>query len=360
MHIIRLPMVAVTAGLLILGACSTDQTTSPPADDLKRQVAALGLDPIGMEDHGDYVIVEGDIRIEKSALFQKREAPEQDGKSPRRPVFQYYTTALVSETSVAQIKVNLSSIEGASDWAQAVRNAIADYNAAGSRIHMSEGTPADITYSSISSFGDPNTIAQASWPSGGKPGATITIARNWDGLTAGQKELTMVHELGHTIGLRHDNAQQLEGDAGIGAHLVPGTNPQDANSVMQAFLNGRSWSGFSQYDLIALRWLYNPITITFSVPTVVGSGTTCRFEATPSGGTAPYTVEWNSVDSQASQFYPKSGTGTPFYTHNYGQSQSYYYAYVTVTDAAGLSRAGSVGGQVASYGGTFDSSHCNY
>src|ERR1700741_1378442 len=201
MTVSRLPGLAITAAIAAIIGCNSERTTEPLTNDLKKEVIALGFRTAGMEDHGDYLVVEGDIRLDKAAL-SRRAQPQPSasgGRYPSRPAFQYSTTALVSDANVAQIKLDLSGISGVSDWAQAVRNAIADYNAAGSEVHMSEGTPADITYSSIAQFGDPDVIAQASWPSGGKPGPTITLAQNWNDLSLAQKEFVMVHELGHTL-----------------------------------------------------------------------------------------------------------------------------------------------------------------
>ena len=353
----RFPMFAVLTGLLTLSACNPDQSTSPAGDELKRQVASLGLSPFGIEDHGDYVIVEGDIRIDKKALLQSAtlDTPTPNGKNPQHPVFQYYTNALVSETNAAQIRVNLSAIEGAADWAQSVRNAIADYNAAGSGVLISEGTPADVTYSAISSFQDPNTIAVASWPSGGKPGSTIQLARNWDGLTLGEKELTMVHELGHTIGLRHDNALVLEGHAGIGANLVQGTPTEDPNSVMLRALNGRTWSGFSQYDVIALKRLYNPIRPTMIGPTMIASSRLCTWTVNTTGGVPPYTYSW--YVNGPGQFSPNSGTQQAFQSYVSSVSGTYYIT-VNVTDATGWSNGRAMPATHTGFGGSYDHTYC--
>ena len=94
-----------------------------------------------MEDHGDYVVVEGDIRLEKAALVSSTPSSPAYGKGvPNHPTYQYYTNTIVSANYVTNIVVNLNNIAGVSDWANAARNAMADYITSGSTVHMSEGS----------------------------------------------------------------------------------------------------------------------------------------------------------------------------------------------------------------------------
>src|SRR5205085_5942152 len=127
--------------------------------------------------------------------------------------------------------VDLSAIEGVSDGAQAAGSAIADYNATGTRIQIMEASPGDIAFVHISQFGDPNVIAQGSFPAWantpGKPGSTITVSDNHNSFSVGQKEKVVAHEFGHNIGLRHDNAIALEGTGDVGAELITGTPSSD-------------------------------------------------------------------------------------------------------------------------------------
>lgn len=165
----RFSLVAVTIGLT---ACNADNATRPRNDELFAAVRALGFDATTIRDRGSFVIVEGDIRIEKNDLVR-------DGRrvAPATPLRQYHTTALVSSSQVRQIKVSLANVTGISNWADAIRTAMAAYNATASEVYLVEGTPADITFSSVSSA---EWIALASWPSGGEPGPTITINTSYN------------------------------------------------------------------------------------------------------------------------------------------------------------------------------------
>ena len=135
----------ISLTLLFTVASCTDSSSKSATSSLDQRVRSLGFDPNGMEDHGAYVVVEGDIRLDKESLLLAP-ALEENARltAPSQPSFQYNTTHIVSGTNVGQITVDLSAIEGVSDWAQAARNAIADYNATGTRIQMMEASPGDI------------------------------------------------------------------------------------------------------------------------------------------------------------------------------------------------------------------------
>lgn len=317
------------ASVLTTAACGTDPSTSPPVDDLTSRVKALGFSVSGMQDYGTYILVEGDIRLEKEILLQGLDVPAERAPSPRMRapqtgVRQYSTTTTVSQTYVKQITIDLTNVNAISNWASAVRTAIAAYNASGSVVYMSEASPGDITFYTVSSAG---YIAQASWPyqgsPSGKPGPTITVNTGYNGLALNQKQLTMAHELGHTIGLRHDNALATEGAGTAGANLVSGTPQSDASSIMVAVLGSRTWVGFSNYDLVALRTLYPappPFTVSISGPQQVTLYQSAQYFATPANGTAPFTYEWRSrqcTDSQGFNCWPWQNwfsTGVQNYT----------------------------------------------
>jgi hypothetical protein len=357
-HLRRLLLVAVSGTLL---GCAADPVTAPLAsNDLVRRVQALGFSAEGMREYPDYVVVEGDVRFEKADLLS---APaDGSGKNaPARPSYQYNTNQIVSGTYVRQIKVNLSNISGVSDWATAARNAMADYNASGSAVYMSEGSPADITFSSVASLGG-GTIAQASFPyqgsPTGKPGPTITVGQDFNYFAVAQKEKVLVHEFGHTLGLRHDNAAATEGSAGIGANLIYGTPTSDPSSVMVTPYDGSAWSGFDNYDILALKHLYNPISITITGPTLVAAGRTCRWTTNASGGVPPYSYTWYVQEPAYSYFYPNYA-----YTQTFQSTAGYEFAgsfalTITVTDATGFNNTIAAYVTDTGYNGNYDHTYC--
>lgn len=77
------------------------------------------------------------------------------------------------------------------------------------------------------------------------------------------KIYNMVHELGHCIGFRHTNWEDegyynQNGDY-IGGNYIPNITQPDPNSVMNKETALYSWNGFSQYDIIAVNYLYPPL-----------------------------------------------------------------------------------------------------
>ncbi|MCD9015613.1 carbohydrate-binding protein [Fulvivirgaceae bacterium QH1ED-6-2] len=65
-------------------------------------------------------------------------------------------------------------------------------------------------------------------------------------MAANQKLFAMAHEMGHNIGFWHTD--QTTGT------IVPGTPATDPNSVMNSFV--LPWNGFTNYDLVAVRYMY--------------------------------------------------------------------------------------------------------
>lgn len=248
--------------LLVLGACDAPTVTSPadsPAKDeeLSRLVEAMGFRGDMVQDFGDYVVVEGDIRISKSQL---RDPSPVQAVDPLAPRFQYRTTFIVGSPKVSQITVNLSGLSAEPAWQTAARDAMTHWNSiSDSYVRMVEVTSGgDISVGTNCSLGF-NVVAQASWPSGGNPGPTIHVNPCFGySIGSAQRLHNMVHEFGHTLGFRHTNWQSRgEGTGTEGAVHIAGTpTGNDSGSVMNGGTALNSWAGFSAYDLIATRRLY--------------------------------------------------------------------------------------------------------
>jgi hypothetical protein len=257
----RLAGTLVLSGVALLAAC-TDRATTPVAppsgtdQDMTERIVTMGFRRDMIVDEGDHFRVEGDVIIEKRNLTGPR--LDQARTPVRGPAYQWHTTNLVSQANMARgLRVNLSGISGNSAWTNAVRSALNNYSTPqGNKIHISEGTPADITFS----FGTlpAGVIAQASFPASGLPGTTVTISTAYaSSLSSSQKRWAMVHEIGHTIGYRHSNWQANgESSTPFGAIQVPGTPSSDLGSVMQAVLPSGSWSGFNSYDVLTNQYAY--------------------------------------------------------------------------------------------------------
>ena len=286
MSVQKRSLLAFGVATALLGAACSDLT--PTADraeskeDLAAAVEALGFRGDMIEDHGSFLLVEGDIYLPKSQLRAARPSSSGD---PLQPRFQYTTNNLVGSPKVQQIVVDVSGLSSQTGWQSAARDAIAYWSGiSGSYVKMVEGSPADITVSTTcTSY---NVAAYASFPSGGNPGSTIYVNTCFGySTTNAQKVHNMVHEFGHTIGFRHSNYAQLGESAGTeGANHVYGT-PTSGNasgSVMNGGTALNSWAGFTTSDVNATKWRYslpaptvsasNPTgTVWLSWPAVIGA-----------------------------------------------------------------------------------------
>jgi len=330
--IARTVTVGTSCCALILASCVKDQTgpTSPYA----AQVAALGFRSDMIRDMGDYLLVEGDIQIEKSALTQSPDA--------FRPQFQWTTDLLVGSSQVQNILVNLSGLASQPDWQNAARSALAEWNRVNcSSVHLAEGTPADITFSTVDDP-DQTLAARASFPldappGSGKPGPTIVVNTNYTGTpnNSSTKFRNMVHEIGHTIAFRHTNWQARGEDLlPYGANQVPGTPATDAASVMNGGTATTAWTGFSSYDTVAARARYSggPCVWPIQGPPRIIAGQICHYSEAPTGGTPPYanTWSWGVMSGSVAIFQQNDGVGVVGQSSN-GKA----WLRVDVSDATG-------------------------
>jgi len=250
----RAAVLVVSCGAVLAG-CGVDP-------ELENQEIISNLTEAGFA-ADDIRVHEGDVYVGNDAHVSLEASREmlQPGEGSKE---QYATTNLVG-TSVTKICVNPTSTFNAyARLSQGLDAAIANYNALGLRIWFARGPTtgctANITATTMSGAG-----GSAGFPSGGLPYGTINIGTGLNSYSAGVTKHVITHELGHTIGMRHSDYYNRaiscgsggnEGTAGVGAILIPGTPTHDPNSVFNSCFSSTATGTFSQYDVIALNYLY--------------------------------------------------------------------------------------------------------
>jgi hypothetical protein len=312
-HHVRSFLAVGCATLLAVGCADNPAGEQPETQEsLVEAVRAMGFRTDMIQDHGKFLLVEGDIYLSKEQLRAYRPARAEGARKPR---YQYTTTNLVSSTKINQIKVDLSGLNSQTGWQSAARDAIAYWSGiTDANVNIVEGTPADITVSTTCTWS--NVAAFASFPSGGNPGSTIYVNTCFGySTTNAQKVHNMVHEFGHTIGFRHSNYTQLGESAGTeGANHIFGT-PTSGNatgSVMNGGTALNSWAGFASSDLTAVRARY-PLPAPPSLSVTNSNGTPLISWGAASGATG-YTVSlitFNTANGNyQNHYYTTLGTTT--------------------------------------------------
>lgn len=203
---------------------------------------SIGFDTSEHFEEDGHLVVEGDVAFPMEELAKEIA----EGKSR-----QYAHPYIVSQSRVTYIRIKTTS-NVPSSWSSALTTAIRDWNGISySKIRMvrvSSSSYADITISHNST--SQSYVARASFPNAyGYTGRTINFnPRYTNRLTTAQKRWTMVHEIGHCIGMRHVNKYETS------RIHIPGTPVSDRGSVMHPYV--QSWRGFSAGDRNAARYLY--------------------------------------------------------------------------------------------------------
>ncbi len=229
----------------------------------RNQISGLGFTASNAYKTDGGYIVEGDIFLSAEDL---NKAPQTVNLVRVGDEEQYRTTNLVTglpRTLTVRYTGATASISAALDAAIARYNALpATYRLRFTRV--AAGAAANITISNVSGVA---YIASAGFPSGGNPYNSVLFNTAYAGWNANTLASVLAHEIGHCIGFRHtDYAQRQyscggaavnEGQAGVGAILIPGTPAApDPNSWMLACIGNGVNRPFNANDRTALDFLY--------------------------------------------------------------------------------------------------------
>jgi hypothetical protein len=349
------------ASVTTMPSCKKDmagtQQTSI-ADDAKiALLKQMGFQTDNIVDKGSYFIVEGDIMMNKNAsIFTKAaQSPPMPSlaatQNTVKPIAQANADYLVAQSAISiYIDSSIPNDGSQNDWHASITNAISYWNSIpNNRIYFTLTTSptADIVIQNDGGLIDSTpglgqgALAVSSYPStSNAPGNVIMINFDFEAgiaLTESQKEFNMVHEIGHTIGLRHTNwylnseptyTSFTIGSYTIytdGANLINGTrNTGDAGSVMNGGEATNSWAGFSVFDVLAIRTIYPTDPTQEAIYRYASS--THHFYTTSWGemglGTGGY-----SYEGPCGYVYNYQATGTvPFYRYYNSSSGDHLYS----------------------------------
>ncbi|OJT22086.1 protease [Archangium sp. Cb G35] len=249
-----------TAVLVVSGAVLAGCGAGPEAEsqEVVSNLIEAGFPAGDIQVHDGQVFVGNDAHVTLEAsreLLQPGEGSKEH----------FSTTNLVS-TSVTKICINpTSAFTSYTRLSQGLDMAIQNYNVLGLRIMFARGPAtgctANITAQTMAGAG-----GSSGFPSGGRPYGTINIGTGLQSYSVDLNEHVITHELGHAIGIRHTDYYDrsiscgsgagTEGTAGVGAILIPGTPLSDPNSLFNSCFSSTANGEFSQYDVIALNYLY--------------------------------------------------------------------------------------------------------
>jgi len=216
-----------------------------------------GEEPLDVLLVSDYVIALDNLAEQALAVVESK-----DGTVGK----QYRTNNLVTDTNISIIGYTGSGFALTSTMRTALQWAVNNYNRLNSDLTFSlsyaASTNADmVVYNNGQSGGG----GAAGFPSGGQPYKWVQINAGTDSFGTNVVEHVMTHEIGHSIGFRHQDwfsrqscgSNQNEGTAGVGAILISGTPSSDtADSIMLACFAGNEDGEFSSTDITAIQTLY--------------------------------------------------------------------------------------------------------
>ncbi|WP_324291407.1 M57 family metalloprotease [Corallococcus sp. bb12-1] len=213
----------------------------------------------------DIMVADGAVYVGRDAHVTL-EASREMLQAPEGSAEQYRTTNLVG-SGVTKICINpTADFNSYTNLSQGLDQAISNYNERGLRITFARGPATDCT-ATITAQTTTGTGGQAGFPSGGLPYGNFFIGTGLQAYSVDVNEHVITHEVGHAIGFRHSDyynrsiscgAGGDEGDAGVGAILIPGT-PTTATfggSIMNSCFSANETGEWTSSDLTALDFLY--------------------------------------------------------------------------------------------------------
>lgn len=295
-----------------------------------KYIKDLGYRDSEIKDIGKQYLVDGDILFDKNSnpdfsIFG-RVHPEQYGSAN---YVGYNIQPNITIRVDPSMNVYLAEINGAIALWNNVANCRVKFTITG---HPSDPANIVITNANLGT----GVCGAAYFAMNGLPGALIRININQiAGYPFLQRQRTITHELGHTIGFRHTNWQGFETpaatDPGNGAYLdamqILGTpTGNDVNSLM----NGRECAigatALSNFDILAVQFLYP------QNPPVAGAVPVFRYFSRATTGNHFFTRDYNDLGNGSNNGYIFEGIGFFAFSAQVGGSVPVYRYYQSSSD----------------------------
>lgn len=292
--------------LFAVSSCTKEQDVESATSnqDVKSMLAVLkesgiNLNNVVVNEKLKCFIVEGDIAIDFKSIPEIKACLSKKSSDTKK-AYQYPNPYYATLSAVSTIDIYVDPSVGVNGWSSAVQSAVDAWNSISPNcaVKMTLTTNSSLADMKISTFFENSgTVALGNGCSNGVVGKYININTNYNTLNASTKINTIVHELGHTVGLAHTNGQSNF----CTPVLIPGTsNYNDPKAVMYPYIH--EWYGFSADEVKSLTTIYYKGTVIvteFEVnvygPVKANAGVVCNYRATVNGGSA-VKYEWEAFD----------------------------------------------------------------
>ena len=305
-------------------ATATEENSIAQDQSLKMYLMSLGYPESDIVDHEKYIVLQEDIMIDKPNSLQSRSKQN------------YWDFRISRKNYAKNVKIyfpdpNITDEEHwhYTFWSNALNSAISEWNSVPNkiltltRVYSSNGAHITIEPDTKPNHGQllPTTPAMGDHPDinimNGAPGDLIllNVDFNYPGWGQSNRIWTLVHEIGHNVGIPHANE-----DVNVLPYIthVPGTptytdglpNSGDPNSVFKGGALaeiGYTITDFTSHDITTIQYLFPELDGSIDgpnwvVPADYGTpAVTKSWDAEGTGGIADnqshYTFKWYKVGS---------------------------------------------------------------
>lgn len=252
--------IAVVITLFAASSCTKEENIGVAStnSDVKEMLAVLkasgvDLNTVKVDEKQKFFLVEGDIAISFKDIPAIKEAVNREAGSLEK-AYRYPNPYYASLSAASSIDIYIDPSINANGWQSAVNTAISAWNSVSPNcaVRIATTTNSSTADLRISAFTDNTSIvAVGNAPSNGAVGRYINVNTSYNYLNESTKINTIVHEIGHTVGLAHTNGQSNF----CTPVLIPGTSSyNDPNAVMYPYIH--AWNGFSADEVSALNTLF--------------------------------------------------------------------------------------------------------